>query len=65
MVHELISILAILATGGTSPGPLPKAQSGCRMLGFGIRTAPLLLLSRPDVRTDLNLNPMQIAGPRR
>jgi hypothetical protein len=28
----------------------------------GIRTAPLLLLSRPDVQTDLRLEPVQISG---
>lgn len=35
---------------GPDPAPFPDAR-------LGIRTAPILLLSRPDVRTDLGLSP--------
>ena len=31
---------------------------------FGIRTAPILLLARPDVQLELHLDPKQVAGAR-
>src|SRR5205823_5796757 len=32
---------------------------------FGIRTAPILLLARPDVQLDLRLDPQQVSGAKR
>src|SRR5262249_50678097 len=32
---------------------------------FGIRTAPILLLARPDVQRDLQLDPAQVSGAKR
>jgi hypothetical protein len=40
---------------GADPPPLPDSR-------LGVRTAPLLLLSRPDVQADLGLTPEQTAS---
>lgn len=50
---------------GTSALGQPPARSGDWVLPdsrIGIRTAPLLLLSRPDVQTDLRMDGAQIQG---
>ena len=57
----LLMLLSVAAIPGSSLGddaPLPDSR-------LGIRTVPLLLLSRPDVRADLGLNPAQTAEARR
>ncbi len=54
-------LLGAAAFPGSSLGddsPLPDSR-------LGIRTVPLLLLSRPDVRADLGLDPAQTAEARR
>ena len=57
---------AVLLTIGLSaaclagPEPSPSTSQGSAPLPddrLGVRTAPILLLSRPDVRADLGLNP--------
>jgi hypothetical protein len=56
-----LMLLGVAAVPGSSLGddaPLPDSR-------LGIRTVPLLLLSRPDVRADLGLNPTQTAEARR
>jgi hypothetical protein len=50
----LSSVAAIPVTSLGDDAPLPDSR-------LGIRTVPLLLLSRPDVRADLGLNPEQSA----
>lgn len=49
-----VAVIGLIATSGPrwamGAGGLPDAR-------LGIRTAPLLLLSRPDVRADLRLDP--------
>ncbi len=54
----LLSVAAIPASSFGDDSPLPDSR-------LGIRTVPLLLLSRPDVRADLGLNPAQTAEARR
>ena len=54
----LLSVAAIPASSLGDDAPLPDSR-------LGIRTVPLLLLSRPDVRADLGLNPAQTAEARR
>jgi hypothetical protein len=54
----LVGVGLFLALPGLAPGAdyyLPDER-------LGIRTAPLLLLSRPDVRADLGLSPEQTAS---
>jgi hypothetical protein len=66
MGHGVTPFLAALLIGtaacvGAAPGaeePLPDHR-------LGLRTAPLLLLSRPDVRADLGLVPKQAADAER
>ena len=54
----LVGVGAIPASSLGDDSPLPDSR-------LGIRTVPLLLLSRPDVRADLGLNPAQTAEARR
>jgi hypothetical protein len=54
----LLSMAAVPASSLGDDAPLPDSR-------LGIRTVPLLLLSRPDVRADLGLNPAQTAEARR
>ncbi len=54
----LLSAAAIPASSLGDDSPLPDSR-------LGIRTVPLLLLSRPDVRADLGLKPAQTAEARR
>ena len=54
----LLSVVVIPTTSLGDDGQLPDSR-------LGIRTVPLLLLSRPDVRADLGLNPEQSAEARR
>ncbi len=63
MTPVLIRVLALLlaslavfpAVSTAGPPPLPDSR-------LGVRTAPLLLLSRPDVREDLRLTEAQAAS---
>jgi hypothetical protein len=56
---SLVIAIAILpATGFASPPPLPDNR-------LGLRQAPLLLLSRPDVRAEVGLDPSQAADAER
>lgn len=56
IVLGALSILQLLASRATaSDWVLPDSR-------IGIRTAPLLLLTRPDVQTDLRLDRQQVAG---
>jgi hypothetical protein len=54
----LLSVAVVPASSLGDDAPLPDSR-------LGIRTVPLLLLSRPDVRADLGLNPAQTAEARR
>ena len=54
----LLSVAAMPASSLGDEAPLPDSR-------LGIRTVPLLLLSRPDVRADLGLNPAQTAEAQR
>ena len=54
----LLGAAAIPASSLGDDAPLPDSR-------LGIRTVPLLLLSRPDVRADLGLDPAQSAEARR
>src|ERR687890_537081 len=53
----LLGVAAIPTSSLGDDAPLPDSR-------LGIRTVPLLLLSRPDVRADLGLNPAQTAEAR-
>jgi hypothetical protein len=53
-----IAIMILPATGFASPPPLPDNR-------LGLRQAPLLLLSRPDVRAEVGLDPSQAADAER
>ena len=53
----LLSLIPARAPGADEP-PLPDSR-------LGVRTAPLLLLSRPDVRADLGLNSEQTLSAQR
>ena len=48
----LLSLAGSVALGASDEPPLPDSR-------IGLRTAPLLLLSRPDIRADLELTPEQ------
>jgi hypothetical protein len=54
----LLIVSAVPASSLGDDAPLPDSR-------LGIRTVPLLLLSRPDVRADLGLNSAQAAEARR
>jgi hypothetical protein len=54
----LLGVAAVPASSLGDDAPLPDSR-------LGIRTVPLLLLSRPDVRADLGMNPAQTAEARR
>src|SRR4051794_10012696 len=53
----LLGVAAVPASSFGDDAPLPNSR-------LGIRTVPLLLLSRPDVRADLGLSPEQSAEAR-
>lgn len=51
----LALVAGLTLTAREAPGQVPDDR-------LGVRTAPLLLLSRPDVREDLRLSPSQAAS---
>ncbi len=55
---RLLPALLLVATLVPAPSPAGELTS-LPDERLGIRTAPLLLLSRPDVRADLALDPSQ------
>ena len=54
----LILVLALMAAGPENPTSEIAMPDG----RFGCRTAPILLLTRPDVQAELQLEPRQISG---
>jgi hypothetical protein len=56
----LVVFLALLGAGPDSPSD----EVAILDQRFGLRTAPILLLTRPDVQLDLHLDAGQIAGAR-
>ncbi len=66
MGHGVTSFLAALLIGtATCVGVAPGAEEPLPDHRLGLRTAPLLLLSRPDVRADLGLVPKQAVDAER
>lgn len=57
MTHGWAVILLTISFAQDPQAPQPWALPDER---FGVRTVPLLLLSRPDVRADLDLSPKQV-----
>jgi hypothetical protein len=57
-------LLLVLVLSGAGPDP-PAGEVRVPDERFGSRTAPILLLSRPDVQTDLHLDAWQIAAAKR
>jgi hypothetical protein len=64
---SLIVVLALcgLARLGLSDEPAAPDEVTVLDERFGVRTAPILLLTRPDVQLDLRLDPGQISGAKR
>jgi hypothetical protein len=60
-VVALAALLGTLAATGPAEGKEPEYPNS----RLGVRSAPLLLLSRPDVQGDLVLSPEQIASAER
>src|SRR4029079_250908 len=58
--YALLVLLTLIPARapGAEPPPLPDSR-------LGVRTAPLLLLSRPDVQADLGLTPEQTSSAQR
>lgn len=56
----LVLALALVAAGPENPASEMAMLDGL----FGCRTAPILLLTRPDVQAELRLEPRQISGAR-
>jgi hypothetical protein len=57
------SLVVVLALFGAGPDA-PSDQAAVLDDRLGIRTAPILLLARPDVQLELGLDPTQISGAR-
>ena len=65
--HQLLRA-ALLGGSGSSLSASTTVRAGGPMLPddrLGVRTAPVLLLSRPDVRADLRLSPGQAEAAER
>ena len=56
----LVLVLALVAAGPENP----PSEAGMPDGHFGCRAAPILLLTRPDVQAELQLEPRQISGAR-
>ncbi len=56
-------LLLVLALVGAGPELVPR-EVAVPDERFGSRTAPILLLTRPDVQIDLHLDPEQVAAAR-
>ena len=59
MSHGVTSFLATLLVSVLTAESVTHGEEPLPDERLGFRTAPLLLLSRPDVRADVGLNPKQ------